>query len=65
LNLIKGYNMECPKCKKDTLKHMHNEAYGIAGTHMAGSERFECKCGFRISNKDEAKTHGLEFILDA
>jgi len=57
--------MECPKCKKDTLKHMHNEAYGIAGTHMAGSERFECKCGFRLSNKEEAKTHGLEFILDA
>jgi len=56
--------MECPKCKKDTLKHMHNEAYGIAGTHMAGSERFECKCGFRLSNKEEAKAHDLKFILD-
>ena len=56
--------MKCPKCEKDTLKHLHNEAYGIAGTHMAGSERYECECGFRVTNREEAEEFNLIFIED-
>lgn len=56
--------MLCPKCKKDTLKHMHNEAHGVSGTHMVGSERFECDCGFRVNTSKGGEKYGLKFILD-
>ena len=56
--------MKCPKCNKDTLQHMHNTAHGIEGTHMAGSERYECECGFYIGNEKDAKKHNLKFVLD-
>ena len=59
-----GIEMECPKCKKQTLKHLHNTAHGIPGTHMAGSERFECPCGFYASDEETANKNGLQFILD-
>ena len=57
-------NLTCPKCKEGALTHLHDCAHGIKGTHMAGSERFECKCGFKISNNTEAKKHDLKFIID-
>lgn len=57
--------MNCPKCKKTTEhKHMHNEAHGISGTHMDGSERYECaECGY-VMYKKEAEVRGLAFVLD-
>ena len=56
--------MICPKCKKDTLKHLHDEAHGISGTHMDGSERYECACGFYVGNEQEGKKHNLKFFID-
>lgn len=56
----------CPKCGEHFLKHIHNCAHGISGTHMAGSERFECECGYSVfaSDKEEAEKQGLKFELD-
>ncbi len=56
--------MECPKCKKDNLKHRHNEAHGIHGTHMSGSERYECECGFYVGNAKDGEKYELKFIID-
>ena len=54
----------CPQCNK-TLRHLHDTAYGIEGTHMAGTERFECDCGFRCwHDSAEAKEMGIRFTLD-
>ena len=57
--------MNCPECSKKTEhKHMHDEAHGIAGTHMAGSERYECaECGYAMM-KEEAESQGLKFVCD-
>ena len=56
---------KCPKCNEPTLRHMHDTAHGIAGTHMAGTERFECECGFVCwGDSAEAKKLGLKFVLD-
>ena len=54
----------CPKCKKDTLKHRHDCAYGFSGTHMSGTERFECPCGFSCWDAYEGEKLGLIFTLD-
>lgn len=54
----------CPKCKKQTLKHSHNLAHGIPGTHMAGSEIIKCECGYFCDMKQQAEKDGLEFYLD-
>lgn len=37
----------CDNCQTETDHlHLHDTAHGIVGTHMAGSERFECaECG--------------------
>jgi predicted RNA-binding Zn-ribbon protein involved in translation (DUF1610 family) len=44
----------CPKCGHAFFKHMHNCAHGIPGTHMAGSERYECmECGFGVYASDK------------
>lgn len=55
----------CPQCKQQApMRHLHDTAHGIAGTHMAGSERFECSsCGYTLT-QDEADARGLEYILD-
>ncbi len=55
---------KCPKCKKETLKHLHNEAHGISGTYMSGSERYECECGFRVASPKEGDKYKLEFFID-
>jgi predicted RNA-binding Zn-ribbon protein involved in translation (DUF1610 family) len=57
--------MKCPKCgNTDAPRHMHDEAHGLSGTHMAGSERFECRgCGHVLS-REEAKAVGLKYVLD-
>ena len=56
--------MKCPKCKKNTLKHLHDCAHGVIKSHMIGSERFECKCGFYIGDKNMAEKYNLKFIVD-
>ena len=57
--------MNCPKCKTLTeANHMHNAAHGIEGTHMDGSERYECvDCGYAMY-KIEGEKQGLKFALD-
>lgn len=57
--------MNCPKCKEETEhSHKHDEAHGISGTHMDGSERYECKkCGHAMY-KTEGEKQDLKFILD-
>lgn len=57
--------MDCPECNKNTEhNHLHNAAHGIQGTHMAGSERYECKeCGYAM-RKEEAESQELKFVLD-
>jgi len=57
--------MECSKCETESeFRHLHNEAHGLAGTHMAGSERFECKsCGYSVY-KVEGEKLGFKFIAD-
>lgn len=43
---------------------MHNTAHGIPETHMAGTERFECKkCGYAIY-KEEGEKLGFVYALD-
>lgn len=57
--------MNCPICEKETEhKHLHNAAHGLEGTHMDGSERYECiVCKYRMY-KTEGEKQGLKFILD-
>ena len=34
----------CPKCRKPARwRHLHDAAHGLVGTHLAGSERYECQ----------------------
>lgn len=56
---------ECPSCKEIVeLRHKYDAAHGIRGTHMAGSERYECPhCG-RTIYATEGRKLGLKFILD-
>lgn len=56
--------MKCPKCGDETLQHLHQTAYGIIGTHIAGSERYECECGFVVTNREEAEEFNLIFTED-
>lgn len=55
----------CNICKKETEhSHLHDSAHGIEGTHMAGSERYQCvECGNGIY-KEEGRKNGLDFFLD-
>lgn len=57
--------IECPKCFEQVeFLHLHDAAHGIPGTHMQGSERFECsKCGY-IVFKEEGTKLGFKFVLD-
>lgn len=57
--------MNCPECQKKTeTKHLYDAAHGIVGTHMDGSERYECgDCGYCMY-KSEGEQQGLKFFLD-
>ena len=57
--------MECPRCEKTTEHtHRHYAVHGIPGTHMAGSEHYECvECGYAMYFK-EGEKQGLKFVLD-
>lgn len=58
--------MQCPSCKAsvERFNHMHDTAHGIAETHMAGSERFECPECDHILTRGEARERGLTYVLD-
>ena len=55
----------CPYCDSTKgFRHLANTAHGIPGTHMAGSERFECKgCDKRLARED-AENIGFEYVID-
>lgn len=55
----------CPECGVSTpMDHMHDTAHGIPGTHMDGSERYQCSvCSYHLT-RDEADSRGLEYVLD-
>lgn len=57
--------VHCPRCDLQTTHHhVHDAAHGIAGTHMAGTERYVCEaCGNAIFAA-EGERLGLKFILD-
>jgi hypothetical protein len=56
----------CVKCKAITPhQHMHDCAHGIYGTHMAGTERYECRvCGYAIYAMHAAGNEHLQFYFD-
>lgn len=55
---------KCPKCGYTCeFRHMHDTAHGIEGTHMSGSERFECsQCRHNVFAGDDNPQ--FTFILD-
>ncbi len=53
----------CPDCGGTDLAHLHNEAHGLSGTHMVGSERFECECG-KVVYSTEGIPLGFAFEID-
>ncbi len=58
-------NYKCTDCGNFVPhRHMHDCAHGIAGTHMAGSERFECSlCGHR-THANQPGADLFPFVLD-
>ena len=56
--------IKCPKCGEETLKHTHECAYGMSFAHIAGTERFECVCGFCCQDAIDGAKLGLVFVLD-
>lgn len=56
----------CSECGHDTDHvHLHDEAHGIAGTHLAGSERYVCQvCGKATFATSRNKSVGMDFRLD-
>lgn len=57
--------IHCTSCNAVTPhRHLHDTAWGIPNTHMAGSERYECiECGHAIFAKEGAPL-GLVFVCD-
>lgn len=55
----------CEKCGERTNHHhVHDLAHGLAGTHMAGSERFTCvQCGTTTGPNDD-RAHYFIFVMD-
>jgi hypothetical protein len=57
--------VQCKQCHKVTEhRHLHNEAHGVSGTHMYGSERFECvSCGCATHVSDD-NANQFTFVID-
>ena len=54
----------CGECQRVTEhRHMHSTAHGI-GTHITGSERYECILCRRGIFREEGTGKGLDFVLD-
>lgn len=57
-----GYCATCGQMRP--FRHLHQTAHGIPGTHMAGTERFECAaCGESYGPAD-GPPFPLRFVLD-
>lgn len=55
----------CLTCQKVTSHwHLHDTAHGIRGTHMAGSERFECRSCGRNTFAHQPGAEAFPFVLD-
>lgn len=55
----------CRRCERATMhRHLHDAPYGLAGAHMVGSERYECKACGNAVYAEEGKKMGLPFVLD-
>lgn len=55
----------CPRCGCfHEFQHLHDTAYGMSETHMAGSERFECNGCEYMLEREEAENIGLKYVLD-
>lgn len=52
----------CPRCGCASLRHLHDA--GDDGTHLAGSERFECVACGHVLTRREAIDAGLAYTLD-
>lgn len=56
---------KCPECGDyQQFRHLHDEAHGIPGTHMAGSERFVCLGCHKSFYACDADAVQFDFILD-
>ena len=63
MRVIPKYN--CPKC--DSLQyfaHLHDTAYNIPETHMAGTERFVCEQCYHTVHVDDVPSGSFPFYLD-
>jgi hypothetical protein len=55
----------CLTCNTVTRhRHLHDTAHGIAGTHMAGSERFQCRECERTTFAHSEGAEAFPFVLD-
>lgn len=55
----------CSHCnKRAEWKHLHDCAYGMEGTHMSGSERYQCQRCKKSLYAIEGKAHGMNFFCD-
>ena len=54
----------CPGCASPVLDRVHAASYGLAGSHLVGSERIVCpRCGRTLSDQ-EARSQGILYIWD-
>lgn len=55
----------CPGCEQITEhRPVHDSAHGIPGTHMAGSERFECTACGHATHACDPEAGRFNFTLD-
>ncbi len=56
----------CETCQRKTIhNHLHNAAHGIPGTHMVGTERWECQdCGTATYANSGSTNPDFIFVLD-
>lgn len=55
----------CLTCETVTAHlHLHDCPHGVAGTHLAGSERFECVACGRLTFAHSEAAHAFPFVLD-
>ena len=60
-----GGKIFCAKCKRPTKHlHLHDQAHGLTGTHMVGSERYECIICGRSLYHGSVGAEQLQFVLD-
>lgn len=56
---------QCPNCKEETkMRHLHDAAHGLQGTHIDGSERFECSSCNTTLTRHAAESIGLKYVID-